>query len=132
MKGTSSFVAVHGEKRTSVMLTLHASEKKTPELPKTPPTLGFVVAGAGVLFGGTGALLWGLGRKEHGEMEFSCAKTGSCSESDVRASRTKLIIGDVLVGAALVTLGIGIYLVLSHHSSHAISSRLLSLPYATF
>jgi hypothetical protein len=66
----------------------------------------FVLGGVGLALAATGAVLWAIGRGEHGDLESTCAPTGACATSDVDAARAKLVVGDVLmVGGVLALAG---------------------------
>lgn len=75
-----------------------------------PPLLSWILGGAGVLAIGGGSALWVIGSSAHDDLESSCAVTSSCAHSDVVSARTKLIAGDVLVGAGVISLGVAIVL----------------------
>lgn len=81
--------------------------------PHRIPWIAWVFAGASVALAGTGAALWVVGRNEKADLAASCGRTSSCAHDDITSSRAKLIVGDVLVGAALVALGTGVVFALS-------------------
>lgn len=95
-------VAVSGERNRVVTLVLAARAPAEPHrgLAVGPLALG----GAGIALGVAGGVLWGLGRSAHDDMESTCAPAGACSTGDVDAARTKLVVGDVLVGLGLASL----------------------------
>ncbi len=115
---STTFVAVQGEKRKLVKLTMapaparaKAGAVPTQPAPWVTPVRwpGWTLALGGVALGGAGGVLWGLGRSEHDALASSCGQTGTCAESSTRASQTKLVVGDVLVVTGVVALGLGIY-----------------------
>jgi hypothetical protein len=108
---STSFVAVQGEKRKIVSVKLAAKANKAV-LPPAKGSIwpGLLVASAGVVLGATGGVFWGVGRSQHASLSSSCAPSGSCNAADVSAARTKLIVGDVLVGVSIVAVGVGLYL----------------------
>ncbi|NOU30204.1 MAG: hypothetical protein HOO96_20060 [Polyangiaceae bacterium] len=114
---SATFVAVQGEKRKLVKLTFAPpAARGDAATPRPPPPVvtpvrwpGWTLVLGGVALGGTGGVLWGLGRSEHDALASSCGQTGTCAESSTRASQAKLVVGDVLVLTGVVALGIGIY-----------------------
>jgi hypothetical protein len=113
---SATFVAVQGEKRKLVKLTFAPPAARGDAATRpAPPVItpvrwpGWTLLLGGVALGGTGGVLWGLGRSEHDALASSCGQTGTCAESSTRASQTKLVVGDVLVLTGVVALGIGIY-----------------------
>lgn len=79
---------------------------------KIPP-LAFVLGGAGLAVIGGGVVFWVLGSGERGDLRDGCAKTASCKQDDVDAARTKMIVGDVLVGVGVVAVAAGVYVALT-------------------
>lgn len=77
------------------------------------PTISWVLGGAAVALAGTGVALWAVGKGEKGDLDDGCGRTSSCAHDDITSSRTKLVVGDVLVGAGLVALGVSVYFALS-------------------
>lgn len=125
----TTFVAVQGEKRKLVKVTLPPARASTPEAPRPAPIVvtpvrwpGWTLMLGGVAVGGVGGVLWGLGRSEHDALASSCGQTGTCAESSTRASQTKLVVGDVLVVTGVVALGLGIYFMV-RPPTHATQQR---------
>jgi hypothetical protein len=118
-------VLLHQRERRAVSVTLLRPEDKVardsgPPMPPhevegSPriPTISWVLGGASLALAGTGIALWVVGKGEKTDLDDGCGKTSSCAHDDIVASRTKLVIGDVLVGAGLVALGAGVYFTLS-------------------
>jgi hypothetical protein len=79
----------------------------------TPSVLPWVLVGVGAGLGGTGAVLWGIGLNERANLVASCASAHACVQTDVSSSRTKLIVGDVLVGVGVVALAGALYFFLT-------------------
>jgi hypothetical protein len=113
-----------GERRALALTLLRPDERASPSAPSAPappaaepspriPTLSWVLGGASVALAGTGIALWVVGKSEKADLDDGCGTTSSCAHADVVASRTKLVVGDVLVGAGLLALGAGVYVVLS-------------------
>jgi hypothetical protein len=118
-------VVREGERNRVVVLrpkTQRPVEHPPPPPPPPPPggpspsrassPLPWIVGGAGVVVGGVGALFWGLGLHDRSNLESTCAPSHTCSDSDVHASRTKLIVGDVLVGVGIVAVAAAVYLLI--------------------
>ncbi len=77
------------------------------------PTLSWVLGGASLVLAGSGIAFWAIGKSEKSDLDDGCGRTSSCAHADVVASRSKLIVGDVLVAAGVVALGAGVYFALS-------------------
>ncbi len=81
----------------------------------TAPSRGSVPAGAWILGGvgavgvTTGVLLWALGRSEHGTLVATCGATHSCDEAAVDRARTKLVVGDIVFGVGLASVGAAVW-----------------------
>jgi len=73
------------------------------------PVASWVLWAAGAAAIGTGVSFGLIGSGEHADLEGSCARTSSCAGDDVAAARTKLIVGDVLVSAGVIAVGVGLY-----------------------
>ncbi len=77
---------------------------------------------------GAGAVSWGIGLNDRSNLGTSCAAANACAQSDVDASRTKLIVGDVLMGASILAIATAVYLYVSDDGSRSASaSRPLQL-----
>lgn len=83
------------------------SARPTPGESSTPP---WILGVGGALVASAGAAFWFFGSREHDDLAGSCAKTASCAHDDVVAARTKLIVGDVLVGVGVISLGVAVAL----------------------
>lgn len=81
------------------------------------PTISWVLGGTALALAGTGAALWVVGRSDRTDLQGTCGTTSSCAHDDIVSSRTKLIAGDVLMGAGIVALGAGVYFALSSRTS---------------
>lgn len=108
-----------GETSASPVASTATSAEAPNGLSRSIPTISWVLGGAAVVLAGTGVTLWAIGKGEKTDLEDGCGKTSSCAHDDVVASRTKLIAGDVLVGAGLVALGVGVYFALSSRPNAA-------------
>lgn len=76
-------------------------EKEEPRKWERSP-VPFVVGGLGVVASAIGGTLWGIGLSDRANLVTSCAPTHACSADDVDASKTKLVVGDVLFGIGVV------------------------------
>jgi type II secretory pathway pseudopilin PulG len=82
----------------------------------------WIVGTAGVVLMAAGGAFWGLGLHDRSNLSVSCAGAHSCVQADVDASRTKLIVGDVLVGVGVVALAGAVYLWVRQSSGSSTSS----------
>jgi hypothetical protein len=107
------------------------SETSEPSSPPSPAhargPLPFIVGGLGLAVAGAGAVFWGIGLNDRSNLSTSCAAAHACAQSDVDASHTKLIVGDVLVGVGILAVATAVYLYVSDdgRSSTAASRPLL-------
>ena len=105
-------IVVHeDEKNRPVVLRPPASTQRGPEaatapVPPAPParstTTPVVIGVAGGIAIAAGATLWGLGLSERSDLTDGCGRTRSCSDAAISASRSKLVVGDVLVGVGIL------------------------------
>lgn len=113
-----------GERRTVSVTMLRPGERAASapvatepappsDSPRRVPTLSWMLGGASLVLAGTGIALWAVGKGEKSDLDDGCGTTSSCAHGDIVASRTKLIVGDVLVGAGILALGAGVYVALS-------------------
>jgi hypothetical protein len=77
------------------------------------PVVAWALGAGAVVLAGVGVTLWVSGQNDRSDLSRTCAATGTCAHDDIVASRTKLIAGDVLVGAGIVALGAGLYFALT-------------------
>ena len=89
-----------------------------PERPATQPAprssvLPLVVGGIGIVALGVGGGFWFAGLRQRSNLEQTCKDSRTCQQSDIDASRTKLIVGDILVGVGVVAIAGALYLYLS-------------------
>ncbi len=68
------------------------------------PALAWVLGGVGVVGLGAAGVFGGLALSEKGDLEATCAP--GCSEDQVGAVRTKLLVADVALGVGVVSLGV--------------------------
>jgi len=86
-----------------------------PHAARRVPSAAWILGGAGALAITTGAVLWAKWLSERSDLASTCAPTHSCSEADIDHSRTKLVLGDIAVGAGLVAVGAALWIGLSAH-----------------
>lgn len=87
--------------------------------PPPPPTrspVPWIIGGLGIAVAGAGAVMWGIGLNEHANLGSSCAPAHACAQSDVDASKTKLVVGDVMMGVGVVAIAGAVILLLSQGS----------------
>jgi hypothetical protein len=90
--------------------------------PSSRGPLPWIVGGAGVALGAVGGVLWGIGLHDRSSLSTTCAGAHACLQSDVDASRTKLIVGDVLVGVGVLAIAGAVYLFLRQSGPPATSA----------
>ena len=77
--------------------------------PSPVPAGVWVLGGASAAAITAGALLWAVGRSEHGTLYATCGVTHDCAESAVDSARTKLVAGDIVFGAGLAAIGAAVW-----------------------
>lgn len=77
------------------------------------PAWTWVLGGVGVAAVGTGVAFYGIGLGQRATLADSCAPTHACDDGRVSAARTKLVLGDILVGVGAVALAASIYFALT-------------------
>jgi hypothetical protein len=89
-----------------------------PEQPGAPariPLLSIVLGAAGAVALGSMTYFWVSGRSDFSSLEGSCKP--SCDPSSVDPVRTKLVVGDVSLGVAVVSLGLATWFYLRRPTS---------------
>lgn len=136
-------VVREGERARAVVLALPSSTTTAPAaatkpVPPSKEREGaspwpWVLGGIGLGLGVTGAVFWGVGSNEHGNLESSCARTSSCREADVSRAKTELVVGDVLVGVGVVAIATTVvWLILRDTSSPTTSAGRKTPAYSSF
>ena len=92
------------------------SAPSPPPPPHARGPLPFVVGGLGIAAVAAGGILWGIGLHDRSNLSTSCAAAHACAQQDVDASRTKLIVGDVVVGVGVLALAGAVLLFLNEGS----------------
>lgn len=102
------FVVREGEHNRVLVLRVPApAVGPPPPVTREPASTGplpWVVGGAGVALTTVGFIFWGVGLSDRSTLSSTCASSHSCAQSDVEASHTKLVVGDVLIGVGLVAM----------------------------
>lgn len=111
-------VVREGEHNRVIVLSAPTAAPSGPPAPEphaeAPPRspLPWVVGTAGAVLLVGGGVFWGIGLHDRANLDVTCAGAHSCAQSDVDASRTKLIVGDVLVGVGVLAVAGAVYLFL--------------------
>ena len=110
------FIVREGEHNRVLLLRVPPTVVGPPPPPPVaahePTALPWIVGGAGAAVAVTGAIFWGVGLNDRSTLSSTCASAHACSMSDVEASHTKLVVGDVLVAVGLVAIAGAVYLYL--------------------
>jgi hypothetical protein len=79
-----------GETNRLVSVSLSSAKDRRPTATASSGSVPayWFVGGAGVVLAGVGAALWLSGTGDHSSMESGCARTQSCSQSDVDSANT--------------------------------------------
>ncbi len=130
---SESVVVRETEKNRLVTITLK-SKVVIPPPPAPPPPPAADTSGRSpvpwILIGGGGALVasgivfWAVGSGQRGDLRDGCAKTSSCSQSDVDGARAKLVVGDVLVGLGVLVAAAGVYVAITSSGKASAGIRL--------
>ena len=111
-----------GERNRAIVLRVSPSTTPIvgPDRPPPPPPssshsspLPLIVGTLGVAAIAAGGAFWFVGLRERSNLEQTCKDAHTCAQGDIDASRTKLIVGDVLAGLGVVALAGALYLFLS-------------------
>jgi hypothetical protein len=114
-----SIVAVAGQRLREISVELDTGA--SPQGPEKEgasspiPLLSIVLGAAGVVALGSMTYFWISGRSDFSTLEGSCKP--SCDPASVDPVRTKLIVGDVSLGVAVVSLGLATWFYLRPPSS---------------
>lgn len=112
-----------GERNRTIILRAPRAATSGTSGPPTPDRTGdrssssspvpWILAGVGILALGGGTAFWVTGLGQRSDLERTCAAAHTCAMDDIDASRTKLIIGDVLAGVGIVALAGAAFLFLT-------------------
>ncbi len=121
---TEELVLREGEHNRVIVLRVPASfgapapaEVAASPVETSRSPLPWIVGTAGVVLVAGGGVFWGIGLHDRSNLSATCAGAHSCVQSDVDASRTKLVVGDVLAGIGVVAIAGAIYLYLRQSSA---------------
>ncbi|MBS2015541.1 MAG: hypothetical protein JST00_21825 [Deltaproteobacteria bacterium] len=91
---------------------------KAPEpASSSPPVLGYVLGGVGVLAIGGFAVLGATSKSDLDGLKTSCAPY--CAQSDLDSVKSRMLVADILLGTGAVALVVGAVLILTHGSGSA-------------
>jgi hypothetical protein len=102
-------------------------------LPREPqrnsvPAGAWVLGGVGAALLGTGATFWALGSAERTNLRDECASAASCTQTDINAAKTKLVVGDVVAGVGILAVAAGLWFALRTPSVPRDPGRVLGRP----
>jgi hypothetical protein len=109
------FLIREGQKGRPISVVFDPRPLEKPK-PPVAPRRRFRVPVGTVVFGGAGLVALGsfayfgiVGRNEASELGDGCGRDKSCTESQVSPVRTKLLVADISLGVAIVSLGAATY-----------------------
>lgn len=126
-KTEKEFVVREGEKSKVVVLRAeaprtHGTGARDPRVSPVPPAadtssispspVPWIFGGIGIAASGIGIGMWLTGLGEHSDLGRTCAAGHTCTDDQISSSRTKLIVGDVLVGVGVVLIAGALYFIL--------------------
>src|SRR5207244_2661643 len=81
--------------------------REVPATRTRPPvsTATYLLAGAGIVTLGAGIYFEASGLADRSHLESTCKATRSCAQSDVDAAHSRVLTGDLLLGASVILLG---------------------------
>jgi hypothetical protein len=114
-----SLVLVAGQKARIVEAQMVAPEaavtpvheQPSPPIRTTIPMPVLVLGAVGAAGLVSTAIFWAWGRSEYSSLKDSCSP--ACDPSTVSSARTKLVVGDVSLGVAVIAIGVGAWLFLT-------------------
>lgn len=80
----------------------------------SPPVLGYVLGGVGILAIGGFAILGATAKSDLDDLKSTCAPY--CAESDLDSVKSRMLVADILLGTGAVALVVGAILILTHKS----------------
>ncbi len=126
---TSAMLMLASGERNRV-ITLRFQEPSSPrqDLLRKPSTLTWLLGGFGLAASLGGGVAYGLGSSERAHLIDSCADARVCSAASIEQARSKLVVGDVLVGVGVVAMASALilYLVAPHTEPKVVKTSLLS------
>ena len=116
-------IVIRGPKRTPAATGPEPADRAPAATATTTRSpLPWVIGGIGLALAAGGGVFWGIGLNDRANLESSCAAAHRCQEGDVDASRTKLLIGDVLLGAGAVAVATAVIILLTQSGPVAASA----------
>ena len=116
-----SIVVVEGAKSRPVELDLTLAASKaaaaTPAPRRGAPVAGLVLGGLAVGFVGVFVALASSGARALDRLHDTCGQTRTCLDADVRAVKVKLITGDAMLAAGILSAGAAVGLTIRHFTS---------------
>jgi hypothetical protein len=115
-------VVAEGEQNRAVSVTFGHQDPGGPAPSRGAPIAGIVVGGLGLVAGAVLApIFWsmGLSQKKTDESPGGCAPAGGgpgCSDDEISSIRTKLVLGDIMMGVGVVGVAVGAVLIIVHYS----------------
>lgn len=88
---------------------------RAPSETSSPPVLGYVLGGVGILAIGGFAILGATSKSDLDDLKSTCAPF--CAQSDLDSVKTRMLVADILLGTGAVALVVGTILILTHKSS---------------
>jgi len=115
---TQSIIVSTGVRNRPITVEFSAPEPEPEPEAQELPVAGMAVLGVGVGLAAGFAALAAIGTSQVDDLRDTCGRTQSCAEADIDDAKTKLIVGDVLLGAGVIAAGVGTYLIISHFVSN--------------
>lgn len=76
------------------------------------PLGAWILGGAGLLAAAGGVALWARGVSDRDDLRTQCVSPASCEQDDIDAAKTRLVVGDVLVGVGVLAVAAGVWFAL--------------------
>jgi len=115
---TFAFPKPPASRSASPPVAVGAGPERRPSTLSIVPPVAWVAGGLGLLAASTGVVLWVQGVGARDDLREQCASATSCVQGDIDAAKTKLVIGDVLVGAGALAIGAGVWLAVRASSTN--------------
>lgn len=116
-------VVVEGQKHRSIEIDLAPPKPPAPPAPPPPPPkrgapiAGIVFGGLTVGFAGAFAVLAFSGARDLDRMRDTCGQTRTCRDEDIRAVKVKMIAGDTMLAAGILSAGAAVGLTIRHYTA---------------
>jgi hypothetical protein len=96
-----------------------------PDTGGSIPPLVFVLGGAALVSAGVGTYFEIRGLNRWSELRDGCGRTRTCPPGEVDAARRNVLVGDLLIGVAVVAAAAAVYVLLAPGKQQRIGSALL-------